>query len=718
MEAGTSILDRLHPGKRALGIVNLLDKVKSYLSPTEVAQIQKAFTFGFKAHDGQLRKSGVPYISHPIAVASILADKRLDAQTLIAAILHDTIEDTDVAREDVATEFGESVARLVDGVSKLDQLKFNSREEAQAESFRKLMLAMSDDVRVIIIKLADRLHNMRTLGSLKPEKKRRIARETLDIYAPLAHRLGMHEIKKDLEKLGFKALHPDRYRVIKETIQKTSGNEKQLVKNVSKKLKKLMSTSEIKAQIESRKKEIFSVYRKMQEQHLPLRDIVDIYGLRIIVESVDQCYRVLGLVHTRYRPMLGKFKDYIAIPKQNGYQSLHTTVLGPGGMPLEVQIRTQDMHKLAEEGIAAHWHYKDDDDDEMAPQLKAREWIQNLVSFNQDNVNTQDFVDDVKTDLFPGKVFVFTPKGRIIRLARASTPVDFAYAIHTDVGHRCIGAKVNRRMVALSTRLKNGQTVEIITDKKSKPNPAWLNFVATPKARHSIRQYISSLTDTGAEELGKRMLDRALRNLDSSLKKTTRANIQNLAEDYNLERKRDLFKEIGLGQRLAPLVAQRLVPSKTTQSEEIDDQKQSLTISGTEGLVVTYGKCCYPLPGDAIIGYLTTGRGIVIHRDTCGNLVGYRNQPARWLDVTWEKQIQSDFLCELKITTENEPGVLAALSTRISGHDTNIASVSVQTKDDDLSYLIFQFYVKSLEHLQNILQDIESLSFILNIERS
>ena len=718
MEVGTSILDRLHPGKRALGIVNLLDKVKTYLSSTEVSQIQKAFTFGFKAHDGQIRKSGVPYISHPVAVASILADKRLDAQTLIAAILHDTIEDTDVAREDVASEFGESVARLVDGVSKLDQLKFSSREEAQAESFRKLMLAMSDDVRVIIIKLADRLHNMRTLGSLKPEKRRRIARETLDIYAPLAHRLGMHEIKNDLEKLGFKALHPDRYRVIKETIQKISGNEKQLVKDVSKLLKKLMSSADIDAQIESRKKEIFSVYRKMQDQRLPLREIVDIYGLRIIVETVDQCYRVLGLVHTRYRPMLGKFKDYIAIPKQNGYQSLHTTVLGPRGMPLEVQIRTRDMHKLAEEGIAAHWHYKGDDEDAMAPQLKAREWIHNLVSFNQESGNTQGFVEDVKTDLFPGKVFVFTPKGRIIRLARSSTPVDFAYAIHTDVGHRCIGAKVNRRMVALSTRLKNGQTVEIITDKKSKPNPAWLNFVATPKARHSIRQYISSLTETGAEELGKRMLDRALRNLDSSLKKTTRANIQNLAEEYKLKRKRDLFKEIGLGQRLAPLVAQRLVPSKTTQGEEIDDKQQSLTISGTEGLVVTYGKCCYPLPGDAIIGYLTTGRGIVIHRDTCGNLVGYRNQPARWLDVTWEEQIQSEFLCELKITTENEPGVLAALSTRISGHDTNIASVSVQTKDDDLSYLVFQFYVKNLEHLQNILQDIESLSFILNIERS
>ena len=718
MEVGTSILDRLHPGKRALGIVNLLDKVKIYLSPEEVGQIQKAFTFGFKAHDGQKRQSGVPYISHPVAVASILADKRLDAQTLIAAILHDTIEDTDVAREDVATEFGEPVARLVDGVSKLDQLKFRSREEAQAESFRKLMLAMSDDVRVIIIKLADRLHNMRTLGSLKVEKKRRIARETLDIYAPLAHRLGMHEIKSDLEKLGLKALYPDRYRVIKEAIQKTSGNEKQLAKDVSKHLKKLMSTANIKAKIQSRKKEVFSVYQKMQHQKLPLRDIVDIYGIRIVVNSVDECYRVLGLVHTRYRPMLGKFKDYIAIPKQNGYQSLHTTVLGPRGMPLEVQIRTQDMHKLAEEGIAAHWHYKDDDDNELAPQIRAREWIHNLVSLNQDTGNTQDFVEDVKTDLFPGKVFVFTPKGRIIRLARASTPVDFAYAIHTDVGHRCIGAKVNRRMVALSTRLENGQTVEIITDKKSKPNSAWLNFVATPKARHSIRQYISSLTDTGAEDLGKRMLDRALRNLDSSLKKITRASLQTLAEEYNLERKRDLFKEIGLGQRLAPLVAQRLVPIKATTSLEIDDQQQSLTISGTEGLVVTYGKCCYPLPGDSIIGYLTTGRGIVIHRDTCGNLVGYRNQPARWLDVTWEEQIQSEFLCELKITTENEPGVLAALSTRISGHDTNIASVSVQTKDDDVSYLVFQFYVKSLEHLQNILQDIESLSFIINIERS
>ncbi len=718
MEVGTSILDRLHPGKRALGIVNLLDKVKTYLSPEEVGQIQKAFTFGFKAHDGQKRQSGVPYISHPVAVASILADMRLDAQTLIAAILHDTIEDTDVAREDVASEFGETVAGLVDGVSKLDQLKFRSREEAQAESFRKLMLAMSDDVRVIIIKLADRLHNMRTLGSLKRDKKRRIARETLDIYAPLAHRLGMHEIKSDLEKLGLKALYPDRYRVIKEAIQKTSGSEKQLVKDASKHLKKLMAAAKIKGQIQSRKKEIFSVYRKMQEQQLPLRDIVDIFGIRIVVDSVDECYRVLGLVHTRYRPMLGKFKDYIAIPKQNGYQSLHTTVLGPRGMPLEVQIRTQDMHRLAEEGIAAHWHYKGVVDNELAPQIRAREWIHNLVSLNQGTAgDTQDFVEDVKTDLFPGKVFVFTPKGRIIRLARASTPVDFAYAIHTDVGHRCIGAKVDRRMVALSTRLENGQTVEIITDKKSKPNSAWLNFVATPKARHSIRQYISSLTETGAEDLGKRMLDRALRNLDSSLKKITRASLQSLAEEYNLQRKRDLFKEIGLGQRLAPLVAQRLVPLKDSNNIEIEEQ-QSLTISGTEGLVVTYGKCCYPLPGDSIIGYLTTGRGIVIHRDTCGNLVGYRNQPARWLDVTWEEQVQSDFLCELKITTNNEPGVLAALSTRISDHDTNIASVSVQTKDDDVSYLVFQFYVKNLEHLQNILQDIESLSFIINIERS
>jgi len=401
---------------------------------------------------------------------------RLDSQTLIAAILHDTIEDTEVAREDVANEFGEPVAALVDGVSKLDQLKFRSREEAQAESFRKLMLAMSDDVRVIMVKLCDRLHNMRTLGSLKVEKKRRIARETLDIYAPLAHRLGMHEIKNELEKLGLKALYPDRYRVIKEAIQKTSGTQKQSVKDASKNLKKLMSQAKIKAQIESRKKEIFSIYRKMQDQQLPLRDVVDIFGIRIIVNTVDECYRVLGLVHTRYRPMLGKFKDYIAIPKQNGYQSLHTTVLGPKGMPLEVQIRTQDMHSLAEAGIAAHWHYKDKNSKTTAPQVRAREWIQNLVSLNNET-GTEGFVEDVKTDLFPGKVFVFTPKGRIIRMARASTPVDFAYAIHTDVGHRCIGAKVDRRLL-LHQRLDTafGITLNhlLIQALKTSVNACWI----------------------------------------------------------------------------------------------------------------------------------------------------------------------------------------------------------------------------------------------------
>ncbi|MBT8141128.1 MAG: bifunctional (p)ppGpp synthetase/guanosine-3',5'-bis(diphosphate) 3'-pyrophosphohydrolase [Gammaproteobacteria bacterium] len=716
MEAGTSILDRLHPGKRAIGIVQLLDKVKAYLNPDEIKQIQKAFTFGFKAHDGQKRKSGVPYISHPVAVASILADMEFDHQTLIAAILHDTIEDTEVAREDVALEFGESVAALVDGVSKLDQLEFRSREEAQAESFRKLMLAMSNDVRVILIKLADRLHNMRTLGSLPQEKKRRIARETLDIYAPLAHRLGMHEIKQELEKLGLKAMYPDRYRVIKAEIQKTAGNQKQVVRDVSKKLKKLTQENGIDALIEGRNKEIYSIYKKMQSQRLPLRDIVDIFGLRIVVHSVDECYRVLGIVHTRYRPMLGKFKDYIAIPKQNGYQSLHTTVLGPRGMPIEIQIRTVDMHRLAEAGIAAHWHYKNAVADSTAPQIRAREWIEHLIGLSKDESDSKEFVEDVKTDLFPGKVFVFTPKGRIIRLVRSATPVDFAYAIHTDIGHRCIGAKVDRRMVALSTKLENGQTVEIVTDKKSTPNPAWLNFVATPKARHAIRQYIRSLTDTGAEDLGKRMLDRALRAMGSSLKKISRDRIQELANEFDLTRKRDLFREIGLGQRLAPLVAQRLLPEASEESDS--SSQESLTITGTEGLVVTYGKCCYPIPGDDVIGYLTVGRGIVIHRDTCGNLVEYRNKPSRWLEVEWENNIQQSFLCEIKITTVNKPGVLAIMSTVISDNTANIASVSVQTKDDDLSLLIFQIYVKNTEHLAKIIHDMETMDGLMLIERT
>jgi len=624
MELSASFLDRLSPSKRALGIIGLLDKVRAYLGKEDVNLVRDAFNFGAHAHEGQMRSSGEAYISHPVAVASVLADMNFDVETIIAAILHDTIEDTDVEQAQIQEKFGLAVATLVEGVTKLDKLKFRTREEAQAESFRKLMLAMTDDIRVILIKLADRLHNMRTLGSLKADKKRRIARETLDIYAPIAHRLGLNTIKKELQDISLQAIYPDRYRVIESAIKETRGNQKALLKGVKKRLKKALEEKTIESIIEAREKDIYSIYKKMIKKarsaereeadeetidvaKVSLNQVLDAAGIRIVVRTVDDCYRTLGVVHTKFRPMLNQFKDYIAIPKANGYQSLHTTIQGLNGVPVEVQIRTLDMHKVAESGIAAHWHYKTDQDKNTAPQSRAREWIKSLTTMSPRNESPSQFVENVKEDLFPGSIFVFSPKGKIIRLPKGATPIDFAYAIHTDVGNRCVGAKVDRDMAPLGEALENGQTVEILTNKSSQPNPSWLNFIMTNKARHAIRQYIRNLTDTDAEELGKRILDRALRLEDSSLKKIKRENVRALSKEYELESVSEFFQQLGLGVRLAPLVARRLLEMQEgsqTEKKAADDNNIALTITGAEGLVVTYGRCCFPVPGDKIMGAL------------------------------------------------------------------------------------------------------------------
>ena len=740
MELSASFLDRLSPSKRALGIIGLLDKVRAYLSKDDVQMIRDAFNFGAQAHEGQTRSSGEAYISHPVAVASVLADMNFDVETLVAAILHDTIEDTPVEHQEIRDKFGDAIANLVEGVTKLDKLKFRTREEAQAESFRKLMLAMTDDIRVILIKLADRLHNMRTLGSLKPEKKRRIARETLDIYAPIAHRLGLNHIKKELQDTSLQAIYPDRYRVIETAIKETRGNQVQLLKIVKKRLKLALDEQKIEAIIESREKDIYSIYKKMVKRSnsaddvispeeklekgfakVSLEQVLDTAGIRVVVRNVDDCYRSLGVVHNKFRPMLNQFKDYIAIPKANGYQSLHTTVQGMEGVPVEVQIRTLDMHKVAEAGIAAHWHYKSEQSENAAPQSRAREWLQSLINLNSKEQTTKQFVENVKEDLFPGNIFVFSPKGKIIRLPKGGTPIDFAYTIHTDVGHRCIGAKVDRNMAPLGQALENGQTVEIITDKKSTPNPAWLNFVVTTKARTSIRQHIRSLTDTDAEELGKRMLDRALRTEESSLKKIPRASIRALSEEYGLESVGEFFQQLGLGVRLAPIVASRLLGMHDAQIQDVTkaiDPDIALTITGTEGMVVTYGKCCFPVPGDKIMGFLSTGRGIVVHREKCGNLVELRNQPARCLKVAWEANIPQDFLVELKVLAENRPGVLAALSSQLTDSNANIAAVNVQHKDNDKSSLAFQFFVSDKQHLKDIMAKISAMDNVLSVTRS
>ncbi|MCE3286094.1 MAG: diphosphokinase, partial [Steroidobacteraceae bacterium] len=633
MDVTSSLRSLLPYGRRSIGINQLISKLETYLPPDQVERVQEAYDFAFQAHDGQRRRSGEPYITHPVAVADLLADLRLDAQTMIAAILHDVMEDTPNTKDEITERFGREVAELVDGVSKLDQVQFRSRAEAQAESFRKMLLAMVRDIRVIMVKLADRTHNMRTLGAMPPAKRRSIARETLDIYAPIANRLGMHTIKRELEDLGFRALYPRRYKVIESAVKAAKGNQKQFVGRIAASLKEALDLAGIVARIEGREKDAYSIYEKMRRKKLSLNEVVDVYGFRLIVDRADTCYRTLGVVHAVFKPMPGRFKDYIAIPRVNGYQSLHTTLFGPNSTPIEVQIRTEEMHRIAESGIAAHWQYKEVGSSGIGLHGdRAREWLQQLVEIQQGG-NSEEFLESVKVDLFPDKVYVFTPKGEIRRLPRGSTCVDFAYAVHTDVGNRCVAAKVDRRLVPLRTPLRNGQTVEIITAKGATPNPAWVNFVVTAKARASIRQYLKSLKRSEAIELGKRLLNQALEEFSLTLRKIPQDSVIAVVGELGLRTQDELFERIGLGERVAPFIARRLLPP---ESEGVAEGTAGpLAIAGTEGLVVSYARCCFPIPNDPILASLSTGRGVVIHREACGNLASFRKQPEKWIPVTW-----------------------------------------------------------------------------------
>src|SRR5512145_1375834 len=560
MDYASYILGLLPTGRRSIGVTQLLNKLETYLPPAQVDRIRDAYEFGAEAHEGQKRLSGEPYIAHPVAVADILADLHLDAPTIVAAILHDVIEDTPTAKDEIAERFGADVAELVDGVSKLDHIQFRSRAEAQAESFRKMMLAMVRDIRVIMVKLADRTHNMRTLGSMPPEKRRAVARETLDIYGPIANRLGIHSVKLELEELGFRTIYPQRYRIIERELKRARGNQREFLPKIVKAVRKSLADAGVNGIVEAREKHLFSVYVKMRRKHLSLSQVVDMFGIRIIVGSVDECYRTLGLVHGLYRPMPGRFKDYIAIPRVNGYQSLHTTLFGPNSTPIEVQIRTDEMHRIAESGIAAHWQYKEGGGSDSGPHSdRAREWLQQLVEIQQGG-NSEEFLESVKVDLFPDKVYVFTPKGDIRRLPRGATCVDFAYAVHTDVGNRCVAAKVDRRLVPLRTPLRNGQTVEVITAKGATPNPSWANFVVTAKARAAIRQYLKNLKRSEAIELGKRLLNQALEEFSLSLRKLPADSVQAVVKEFGLKNAEDLFEKLGLGERIAPFVARRLLP--------------------------------------------------------------------------------------------------------------------------------------------------------------
>jgi len=705
--------------RRAVGIDELLAKLQVYLPENQLQSVELAFRFGAEAHEGQRRLSGEPYISHPVAVASILAELRLDYKTLIAAILHDVIEDTPTAKNEIAARFGEDVAQLVDGVSKLTQIRFRSKAEAQAENFRKMLLAMVEDIRVILVKLADRLHNMRTLGVMPPAKRRRIARETLEIYAPIAGRLGINAIRLELEDLGFKSLYPTRYRVISRHLRKVRGHQKEIFQRINNAFGDALNVDGLEARVESREKHIYSIYQKMLRKRLSLADVLDVYGFRVTVDSVDTCYRALGLVHGAFKPVPGRFKDYIAIPKANGYQSLHTTLFGPHGVPIEVQIRTEDMDRIAETGIAAHWLYKTQDHNEPSgpDEIRAREWLKGVLEMQKGSGNSMEFLENVKVDLFPDEVYVFTPKGDIRRLPRGATAVDFAYAVHTDVGNACVAARINRRMAPLRTRLVNGQTVEVMTAENARPNPAWLNFVVTAKARTAIRHFLKNVHHEDAVEMGRRLLERSLEQLGGKWRKVPKSLIQALLDEFQLASVEELYEQIGLGQRMAPIIARRLA-TEEGEGDDTEGGSGPLTISGTEGMVVNLARCCYPIPGDPIVGYLSQGRGIMVHRDDCPNLNDYRNDPDKWIEIQWEKDMAREFAVDVRVDVENKRGVLARMAATMSEQGSNIEHVNVQERDGTYTTLQFVFNVRDRKHLANIMRSIRSMPETLRVNRT
>jgi GTP diphosphokinase / guanosine-3',5'-bis(diphosphate) 3'-diphosphatase len=716
MDYASSLLGLLPGGRRTPGLKELLASVGSYLPAEQIARIREAAEFGASAHKGQKRLSGEPYIAHPVAAASILADLHLDADTIIAAILHDVIEDTPTPKDQLAARFGADVAELVDGVTKLDQIKFKSREEAQAESFRKMLLAMVRDLRVILVKLADRTHNMRTIEAMAPARRRAIARETLEIYAPIAERLGLYNMKLELEDLGFHALYPRRYQVLERALKKARGNQKEFLKKIEQQLNASLLKNGIPARVETREKHLYSIYNKMRRKRSILNEIVDVYGIRVIVDKPDTSYRTLGIVHAVFKPMPGRFKDYIAIPRVNGYQSLHTTLFGPNAVPIEVQIRTEDMHRVAEAGIAAHWKYKSGETaaDSMQ-QARTREWLSNLVELQEDG-SSEEFLESVKVDLFPDKVYVFTPKGTILRLPSGATVVDFAYSVHTDIGNRCVAAKVDRRLTPLRTVLRNGQTVEIITAKGAMPNPSWVNFVVTAKARNAIRHYLKSLRRTEAIALGQRLLNQALGEFRVSLDDVTPEAQQAALGELGMKDLDELYERIGLGERLAPLVARRLQPGGQTDGGA--GAPTPLAIAGTEGLLVTYARCCFPIPHDPIFAFLSAGRGVVIHRENCVNVEDYRKHPEKWLPVTWQTTPDREFSSEIRVYVVNRTGVLAAVAAAIASTETNIDHVSIDEQDSDASVLTFELRVHDRKHLARIVRVIRRMPDVTRVTRT
>jgi guanosine-3',5'-bis(diphosphate) 3'-pyrophosphohydrolase len=701
-----------------MAAVHTLDESRfGYLKQADVARLADAYRFSEAAHKGQKRQSGDPYISHPLAVAEILADWHLDGQALVAALLHDVMEDTSVTKAEISDTFGKPVAELVDGLSKLDKIEFQSAEDAQAENFRKMLLAMARDVRVILIKLADRLHNMRTLDAVPPAKRRRVARETMEIYAPIANRLGLNALFHELQELAFSHLYPLRYRVLSKATKAARGNRREVVGKIEAAIRTKLAEAGIAATVFGREKHLYSIYRKMTEKRLSFSEVHDIYGFRIIVKDVPTCYLALGVLHGLYKPVPGKFKDYIAIRKANGYQSLHTALIGPYGVPVEAQIRTEQMHHLAEAGVASHWMYKDDGASLSELQKKTHQWLQSLLEIQDQTGNPHEFLENVKVDLFPDEVYVFTPKGRILSLPRGATAVDFAYLVHTDIGNRCVAAKVNSELVPLRTELRNGDRVEIITASHAKPNPAWLQYVRTGKARANIRHFLKTMQYDESAALGERLLEQALKGQGSTLADIDDANWERVVREAVGRSKRELLADIGLGKQLPAVVARRLL-KRAEGAPEAKGRAAQVVIRGTEGMAVQIASCCRPIPGDAIVGSMKKGQGLVVHNAECRQIErSRRNEPEQWIDVEWDPAGNRLYLTAIKVMVANQRGVLAKVASEIADAGSNIDSISMDEDRTFYTTMLFVLEVANRQHLARIMRALRRLPDVKKLAR-
>ncbi len=706
-----------------LTILSLAEKASLYLEPEQVQDIKRAYYFAEQAHESQRRRSGEPYVIHPLAVANILTNMRMDYESLIAALLHDVIEDTGVDKQALENQFGTTIADLVDGVSKLTAMEFRSKAEAQAENFQKMAMAMANDIRVILVKLADRLHNMRTIGALKPEKRRRIAKETMEIYSPIANRLGMNSIRMELEDLCFYGTFPMRATRIQAALKNIHGKRKELVEDTRNLIDTHLETEGLHARVFGREKHLFSIYQKMRNSRKSFNDIMDVFGFRIIVDSVDSCYRVLGAMHALFKPVPGQFKDYIAIPKSNGYQSLHTILIGRHGVPIEVQIRTEEMEEMANNGISAHWVYKNSAQNKnttmSGSHQRARQWVQGLLEMQERTGNSLEFIENVKIDLFPDEVYVFTPKGKILELPQGATAIDFAYAVHTDLGNKCVGCYINRRLSSLSEPLQSGETVRIITSNNAQPNPVWLDFVVTGKARSNIRHILKSHRHNESVSMGMRLLNKSLVSLGTSLKEIPEQAIEDFLATTSHQNFDYILEDIGIGNRVAYVTAKQLLPEQNNTSLDADNtSSKALTISGTEGMVVNYAKCCHPIPGDNVIGHLSAGKGIVVHQRDCFNVQKAREEKSQLLEIRWDEEVDGEFLVPISVTIKHQRGMIATLANKINSLDANIESIHAKDVDAYSNQVDIEVSVNNRIHLARIMRHIRNIKSVTRIART